>query len=111
MTSILIAKQIRWLSKFLLLIISYFSKKHKFNTNEMSINELASIFYDESGSATKKTDYIKLSMTTKNSIQVHYGNGLKSKVKGKSPLVRKFKLALSGDTCDDVIPSDSFTEK
>ncbi len=69
------------------------------------------MFFDESGSATKKTDYIKLSMNKNNLLQIHYGNGLGHKTKGKSPLFRKFKIALSGDTCDDVVPSDSFTDK
>jgi hypothetical protein len=47
-------------------------------------------------------------LNNENKIQIKYGNGLESKHKGKSPLIRHFKLGLEGDECDSV-NSNKFT--
>lgn len=75
----------------------------------LSEKNLASIFYDESGSATKKIDYIKLGLNKDNKVEIEYKNGLNCRIKGKSPISRKFKLVLNGDECDYII-NESFEE-
>ena len=72
--------------------------------------KLQDIFYEECGTATKKFDYINVGFNAQNKIEVNYGAGLGSKHKGKSPLVRHFKVGLDGDYCDDVSSNkdDSF---
>ena len=66
------------------------------------------MFYDESGSATKKFDYIKLGYSSENNIELSYNNGLNCKAKGKCPISRKFKFKLDGDNCDDIDEGDSY---
>lgn len=43
-------------------------------------------------------------------VELIYGGGLSSRTntKGKCPLKRDFKLKSDGDTCDNILPSDSF---
>lgn len=63
-------------------------------------NTLVEVFFDESGSATKKCDYIKLEVD-ENQFKVKYGNGLYCKNQGKSPLVRTLKFPPKGDTFNE----------
>ena len=50
----------------------------------------------------RKLDYIKL-FVKDDKVEVIYGNGLDSRMKGKSPITRPFNLNLKGDSCDDLI--------
>jgi hypothetical protein len=70
---------------------------------------LFSMIYEEVGSATKKTDYIKL-MFNNNKVEVEYKNGLNCNKKGKCPISRKFKYGLKGDDCDEIL-KESFANK
>ena len=54
----------------------------------------------------RKFDYITIFLNLENQIQINYGNGLSSKHKGKSPLIRHFKVGLDGDNCDGVISNN-----
>lgn len=67
---------------------------------------MTDIFYDQSGSATKKCDYIKFEVA-ENQLNVQYGTGLYCKNQGKSPLVRTLKFPPKGDTFNDSIFSNS----
>lgn len=70
-------------------------------------NRLADLLIEESRSATKKFDYLKLMNSENKNIEVAYGNGLSCKNKGKSPLTRNFIMTLKGDTNGGITVSDS----
>lgn len=79
-----------------------------FQSNSSSFYNLNDVFQSQFRSATKRTDFIKIENKSKNKLSIQYGNGLGHKAEGKSPLFRSFKYSLCGDTCDDVVCSESF---
>ena len=74
--------------------------------NDYQLN-LEDIYYNESGSATKKMDYVKLHIDNfTKKVKVKYGNGLSSRSTGKSPLIKHLNHTLKGDSCDDVLATE-----
>ncbi len=65
-------------------------------------NLFSHMFVEESGTATKRMDFIKIQLN-KSNLEVSFGSGLNKKNKGKSPLLRSLKFGAQGDECDDII--------
>ena len=70
---------------------------------EFSLPQYLDVFMNEAGCATKKLDYIKLGVNSKDdTIKIDYGCGLKSKTRGKSPIIRNFIKPFVGDNNSDI---------
>lgn len=71
----------------------------EYNDKNTKVLKYANLFYNESGSATKRIDYIKMEVKNEK-FGIAFGNGLNKKTKGKSPLERNLKYVLNGDKDD-----------
>lgn len=62
---------------------------------------IETLMSEESGSATKRFDFLKV-LNSQN-YQIVYGNGLSCRNTGRSPLSRNFIMSLDGDTNEEVL--------
>jgi len=76
-------------------------------TMNTSLSRFVNAFISESGTASKKMDYLYIQMNKKdNNFEATYGSGLNSKIPSKCPLIKSFRANLSGDLDDLISPSE-----